>query len=314
MILAARVYRFRAPFRQQAASVFGEIAVGSHTGEWPHALDKCGDDTRELVEAFERVAEREQLDLAGPLSELGHVNDATPALWSRRLQLVADHPLGKRSSHGLGSRYVVPPEFLREQDAAVIHQYVDKLVAIGTNPDEMVVNRAGALAAAANVVDLLPSCKKKQLGNRLRPLTDQEIQISEADRFSASSLHSLSRFRVSLGSATHVRASAGWLLGRAATGSDECKLIVEVALAWVRSDDLDLQHTGALILTLPNLSTSNMPSAELATVLLQLSGRVASAAFDLACEGAGRGRPPLWERRDMAGWTDTAGRPAVALP
>ena len=50
------------------------------------------------------------------------------------------------------------------------------------------------------------------------------------------------------------------------------------------------------------------------TVLLQLSGRVASVAFDLACEGAGRGRPPLWERRAMAGWTDTAGRPAVALP
>ena len=86
MTLAARLYRFRSNFREQAASILGEMAFGSHTGAWSRALDECGDDTGELTEAFVRVAEREMLDLAGPLSDLGHVNEVTRALWSRRLQ------------------------------------------------------------------------------------------------------------------------------------------------------------------------------------------------------------------------------------
>ena len=94
MTLAARLYRFRPTFRQQAAAILGEMAIGSHTGEWSRALDECGDDTGELIEAFERISERENIDLAHSLSDLGHLTNGTRAVWLQRLQFVADHPLG----------------------------------------------------------------------------------------------------------------------------------------------------------------------------------------------------------------------------
>ena len=93
-MIAARVYRFRPSLRHRAASLLGEMAIGSHTGEWWSALGECGDDTDELVEAIERVAERERLDLADTLAELGHLTAATRTLWSQRLAFVAEHPLG----------------------------------------------------------------------------------------------------------------------------------------------------------------------------------------------------------------------------
>ena len=52
--LASRVYRFRARFREQAASVLAEIAVGVHTADWRRAIGACGDDTREIVGTLER--------------------------------------------------------------------------------------------------------------------------------------------------------------------------------------------------------------------------------------------------------------------
>ena len=264
MTLAARLYRFRPNFRKQAASVLGEMAVGSHTGEWSRALDECGDDTGELTEAFVRVAEREMLDLAGPLSDLGHVNEVTRALWSRRLQFVSDHPLGKRSGSAIGPRYDVPAEFLRELGSTASLQYVDKLVEIGSDDGQPVLNRAAALAAAANVVDLLSTSDREQVFRRVRPLAEQPIQISEMDEYNASTQRPLSRFRMSLGSATNVRTSAGLFLGRAATGRDECSVAMEIALDWVRSDDSVLQDTGAAILGLPNVSSCGSHSTELA--------------------------------------------------
>ena len=104
MTLAARLYRFRPTFRQQAAEILGEMAIGSHTGEWSRALDECGDDVGELIEAFERVSERENIDLAGVLSDLGHQTSGTRAVWLRRMQFVADHPLGQRTEHAIGPR------------------------------------------------------------------------------------------------------------------------------------------------------------------------------------------------------------------
>ena len=264
MTLAARLYRFRPNFRKQAASVLGEMAVGSHTGEWSRALGECGDDTGELTEAFVRVAEREMLDLAGPLSDLGHVNEVTRALWSRRLQFVSDHPLGKRSGSAIGPRYDVPAEFLRELGSTASLQYVDKLVEIGSDDGQPVLNRAAALAAAANVVDLLSTSDREQVFRRVRPLAEQPIQISEMDEYNASTQRPLSRFRMSLGSATNVRTSAGLFLGRAATGRDECSVAMEIALDWVRSDDSVLQDTGAAILGLPNVSSCGSHSTELA--------------------------------------------------
>ena len=264
MTLAARLYRFRPTFRQQAAAILGEMAIGSHTGDWSRALDECGDDTEELIEAFERVAERENINLASYLSDLGHLTSRTRAVWSQRLQFVTDHPLGQRTEHKIGPRYDVSIAFLREQSATVVLRYVDKLVAIGCDVGESVLNRAAALAAAANVVDTVSVSDKRRISGRVRPLVEQSIQISEADRFHDSTQHQLSRFRISLGSATDVRTSAGWLLASAATSPDECSAVVGFALGWVRLDEPTLQGAGADILTLPNLSCGTARCSELA--------------------------------------------------
>ena len=264
MTLAARLYRFRPNFRQWAASILGEMAIGAHTGEWSSALEGCGDDTGELIEAFEQVAERDNIDLARPLSDLRHLTAGTRALWLQRLQFVSDHPLGKRSGGPIGPRYDVPIEFLREQAPTVVHQYVDKLVAIGCDVDQPVLNRAAALAAAANVMDVVSTGQKRQVFGRVRPLAEQSIQISELDRYHANTQHPLSRFQISFGSETNARTSAGWLLARAATDLDECSAVMEIVLDWVRSDDSTLQGMGASILTLPNLSSGIARSSELA--------------------------------------------------
>lgn len=264
MTLAARLYRFRPDYRKQAASILGEMAIGSHTGAWARALDECGDDTGELIEALIRVAEREMLDLAGPLSDLGHMNEATRALWSARLQFVSDHPLGKRSGGAIGPRYDVPAEFLTELESTASLQYVDKLVSIGSDDGELVLNRGAALAAAANAVDLLSDSDREQVFRRVLPLAKEPVKLSEMDEYQARTQHPLSRFCISLGSATDVRTSAGWLLARAAVSRGDCTAVVEIALNWVRSDDSILQATGASILTLPNVSYFAPRSSELA--------------------------------------------------
>lgn len=263
--LASRIYRFRTQFRERASSVIGEIAVGVNTSEWRHAIDECGDDTRELVETLERISEREQLDLAVPFSDLGHLNQATRARWSSRLQSVTSHPLGRRSRHGIGSNYEVPTDYLEEQPTEVVHQYVDKLVAIGSNSDEMCANRAAAFAAAADSAGLLSVDKKEQLSEQVRPFASEVIQISETDQFSAASLHPLNRFRISFGNVTEVRAAAGWLLGQAATNSEEYAEVVRIAVAWLRSEVPRLQRVGALLLTLPHVAARGVPISELAT-------------------------------------------------
>ena len=262
MTIAARLYQFRPTFRQRVASILGEMAVGAHTAAWSRALDECGDDKRELIEAFERVAEREELDLAGPLSYLGHLTAATHALWSQRLQSVADHPLGKRSNYTIAPRYNVPVGFLRNQDSAVVLRYVEKLVAIGSDDGELALNRVAAFGAAADVIEVLSNDEKSQFFGGVRPLVEQTVAISESDQYHANSQHPLSRFRVNFGSATDVRGSAGWFLGRAATAPEECAFAVENAVEWLRSDDPTLQHTGASILSLPNISSSEVPRDE----------------------------------------------------
>ena len=262
-ILAARLYRFRPALRQRAAAILGEMATGVHTNDWVRALNECGEDVGELIAAFERVARREGVDLAGPLSDLGHLNDATRALWSSRLRFVAEHPLGQRSEYKLLSRYDVPPNFLREQSAEVVHRYVDKLVAIGGNSHEAIINRAEALRSATNGVNLLPADSKSALFGTVLPLTDQRLSVSELDRYQASTQHPLSRFQFAFGTATDVRAAAGWLLGRVATSPNECSAVTTIALDWSRSENPILQQHGALLLTFPNLSADAMLRKEL---------------------------------------------------
>ena len=262
MILAARLYQFRPAFRQRAAAILGEMALGSHTGEFSRALRECGDDRSDLVEAFDRVAGRENADLAGPMSELTS-NAATRALWSRRLQFVEDHPVGRRAKHTLGARYEIPSVFLEEQDVSVIQRYVDKLVAIGSNQDEMNINRQASLFAAGDVIDLLAADERRRLFSCVRPMTDPAVQISEADQYHSRSQHPLSRARISLGSSANVRAAAGWLLGRAATDRDQRAPVVDMAIEWIRSDNKTLQDSAASLLTLPNLSSNKVQIAEL---------------------------------------------------
>ena len=264
MTIAARLYRFRPTFRQQAAAILGEMAVGAHTGAWARALNACGDDKRELIKAFERVAEREKLDLAMPLSNLEHLTAATDALWAKRLQSVADHPLEERSNFKVSPRFDVPGKFLGKQDSAVALRYVDKLVAIGFNEDELVVNRTAAFNAAAYVIDGFSRDAKSKIYERMRSFMEQPVRISDLDQYQIRTQHPLSRSQVNFGSDANVQGAAGWLLGRTATEPEECSFIVKVAVDWVCSDDPTLQHYGASILTLPNLSSNEMQSAELA--------------------------------------------------
>ena len=264
LTLAARLYRFRPAFKKPVAAIFAEMANGSHTGDWTRALQECGDDTGELIKAFQQVAERDGLNLAGSLEVLGHVTASTRAKWSQRIRYVDEYALGKRSGGPIGPHFGVPADFLREQDAEVISKYVDKLVMIGCDDGELALNRRSALAAAANAIDVLQRDDKRRIFGRVWPLVEQPIQISEMDRFDASTQHPLSRFRISFGSAADVRTSAGWLLARSATGPDECTVTMQIALNWVRSDDTALQKTGASMLTLPNLTLSDVPASEMA--------------------------------------------------
>ena len=264
MTIAARLYRFRPTFRQQAASILGEMAVGLHLPEWSRALGTCGDDKRELIKAFERVAEREKLDLSRPLSDLEHLTAATDALWSQRLQSVFDHPLEERSNFKVSPRFDVPGKFIGKQDSAVALRYVDKLVAIGFNEDELVVNRTAAFNAAAYVIDGFSRDAKSKIYERMRSFMEQPVRISNLDQYQIRTQHPLSRSQINFGSDANVQGAAGWLLGRTATGPEECSFIVKVAVDWVCSDDPTLQHYGASILTLPNLSSNEMQSAELA--------------------------------------------------
>ena len=233
--------------------------------EWSRsAQGTCGDDKRELIKAFERVAEREKLDLARPLSDLEHLTAATDALWSQRLQSVFDHPLEERSNFKVSPRFDVPGKFLGKQDSAVALRYVDKLVAIGFNEDELVVNRTAAFNAAAYVIDGFSRDAKSKIYERMRSFMEQPVRISDLDQYQIRTQHPLSRSQINFGSDANVQGAAGWLLGRTATEPEECSFIVKVAVDWVCSDDPTLQHYGASILTLPNLSSNEMQSAELA--------------------------------------------------
>lgn len=263
LTLAARLYRFRPAFKKQASSILAEMSIGSHTGDWSRALYECGEDTGELAEAFQRVAEREGTDQAGPLSDLGHVVAPTRTIWAQRLQYVDDYILGERSSHPIGADFGVPEDFLRQQQPEVLWNYVDKLVSIGCDVDELAINRASALAAAASATEVLQTVQKRRIFERVHSLVERPIPISEVDRFHASTQHPLSRFQVSFGDAIDVQKSVGWVLGKSATGPEECAAAVKIALEWVRSGDEALQGTGASILCLPNLTSEPASILEL---------------------------------------------------
>ena len=263
-LLAGRLYRFRPALRSRAASVLAEMAVGGHTSDWVQALDECGEDLHELVAAFERVAEREGTDLAGPFSELGYLNTATRTLWANRLQFVEQHALGERSEYSLLSRYDVPKDFLEEQEAESVDRYVQKLVAIGSDRHEAIVNRAAALDSAATAAELLASDRRRGLFGVIRPLADPETKVSDPDEYQAGTSHPLSRFRISLGNVADIRATALHFLARSAIEPEERSEVMEIAQSWLGEESEVLQRMGAGVLTLPHLSSPELQSTDLA--------------------------------------------------
>ncbi|MXY87967.1 MAG: hypothetical protein F4Y92_03820 [Dehalococcoidia bacterium] len=263
-MVAARVYRFRPTLRTRAAAILGQMAVGAHTGDWGRALRECGEDIDELVETLEGVAEDREIDLAGPLSDLGHLNTATRALFSKRLRFVDDHPLGARQSLALYVRYDIPLGFLREQGDSVAQEYVGKLLAIGANPNEAIVNRSAALESAAAVVELLPDDKKSAIFASVWPLTATGTEVSERDQDLATTMHPLNRIRLAFGSVTDLRVAALRLAAGTAVETSEREAVLETAWGWVRSGDGALQQGGAAVLTIRDISGSGAGSAELA--------------------------------------------------
>ena len=263
-MVAARIYRFRPALRRGAAAILGQMAVGSHTNDWARALRECGEDVDELIKAFESTAEDRETDLAGVLSDLGHLNAATLSLYSKRLRFVDDHPLGARQRLELYVRYDIPLSFLREQGDSVTQRYVEKLVAIGRNPDEAIVNRSAAFESAAAVVDLLPDDKRSAIFAVVRALSESGTEVSDVDQHHARTLHPLSRVRLAFGSVTDVRVAAFWLLARTAVEATERDMVLEMAWSWIRSSDDSLQEGGATALSLRDISVTGDGSAELA--------------------------------------------------
>ncbi len=262
-LVAARLYRFQPAFRRRAASVLAEMAAGN-SNDLVRALYECGDDLGELVAALERIAEREGRDQSWLLSDLGHPNAGTRALWSNRLQFVAQYPLGKRSEHTLGSRYDVPAQFLEEQGSEVVNRYIQKVVAIGGNCHEPNTNRVSALGSAAIVVELLSADRKRELFAIVKPLTDPETRVSAVDEYGAGTLHPLSRFRISFGTSADVRAAAFRVLAHSAVGPEDRADVVAMARRWLGAELEVLQRTGATVLSLPHLSSTDVRGTDLA--------------------------------------------------
>ena len=244
--------------------MLAEMAVGGHTNDWVRALDECGEELHELIAAFERVAGREGTDLAGPLSDLEHLNAATRRLWSNRLQFVEEHPLGERSEYSLLSRYDVPRQFLKEQEGEVADRYVQKLVEIGSDRHEAIVNRAAALGAAAAALELLSTDRRGELFEVVRPLTDPETRVSELDEYQTGTSHPLSRFQISLGNVADIRAAALHFLARSVIEPGERSDVVETALSWLGAESGVLQQTAAAVLTLLHLEGYDVRSVDLA--------------------------------------------------
>ena len=257
-MVAVRLYRFRPAFRKRAASVLAEMAVSGLESNLVKAFGACGTDLGELVVAFERVTEREGHDLSGPLSNLGHLNSATRKLWTNRLQFVERYRLGKRTEHTLGPRYDIPKRFLEEQDSDVVNRYIQKLIAIGSNCHEPNMNRATALESASFVVELLSADRKRELSGIVKPLTDPETEISAVDEYEAGTRHPLSRFRISSPVVADVRAAALRVLARSAVEQEDRADVVAMAQQWLGTEPEILQQTGAVVLTLPDLSSPDV--------------------------------------------------------
>ena len=263
-IVAARLYRFRPAFRRKCASVLAEMAICSIESDLEKAFSACGTDLGELATALECVAERERCDLAGPLSDMGHLNPATRMLWTNRLEFVEQYPLGKRSKHILNARYGIPARFLEEQDSKVVNQYIQKLVAISNNCHEPNMNRATALESVSRVVELLSPDRQKELFRIVKPLTDPETRVSAVDEYEVGTQHPLSRFQVSSATVANIQAAALRVLARSAVEPEDRVNVVAMARQWLGAEPKVLQQTAAMVLVLPDLSSPDVQITDLA--------------------------------------------------
>lgn len=262
--VTARLYRYRRRWRGHAAEILAERLTGARTNDWWQGLRECGAETEPLAAAIERIVARTGVNLDEALAELGHLSESTRAYWSERLKHVAEHPTGPMKSQILGEDFGVPKQFLEEQAAEANGQYVSKLVAMANSSHVHVTNRAGALLAGGNVVDLLPADQRTSLFEAVWPLVDPDVELSEYKRHHADTDHPLSRVRISTSGAAGLRLAAGWFLGRSAVTEEQRAVAISLAKSWLCSEEQSFQNRGAVLLSQPNLASHGVRGAELA--------------------------------------------------
>ncbi|MCY3569719.1 MAG: hypothetical protein OXH19_00070 [Chloroflexi bacterium] len=262
--VAASLYRFRPSWRERAAEILAERLLGAKTNDWWQATGDYGPETNALVEVIERVADRTSVSLDEALANLGHLSESTRDLWSERLEYVAEHPTGPMRSQKIGDDFEVPRVFLVEQSPVTIVRYVSKLVALANSLHVHSANRARALRAGGNVVDMLPEEQRLSLFREVEPLVAPDVKLSENERHEADTDHPLSRVRIRMGGADGLRLAAGWFLARVAISEEQRAIVISLAKAWLWSLERQFQNRGAIMLSQPNLAGHGLRGAELA--------------------------------------------------
>lgn len=258
------LYRFRAKWRAQASEILAERLIGARTNDWWEVTSECGPETEALVEAIERVADRTSVNLDEALANLNHLSESTRVFWLKRLEYVAEHPVGPLKTQKIGDDFEVPRPFLEEQNVEAIVQYVNKLVALANSLHVHAVNRAGALRVGGNVVDMLPEEQRRSLFKAVQPLVGPDVELSEHERNDADTDHLLSRIRISMGGADGLRLAAGWFLARAAATDEQRAIVISLAKEWLWSAEQQFQNRGAVLLSQQNLAGHGIHGVELA--------------------------------------------------
>lgn len=261
---AARLYRFRLRWREQAAEILAERLTGARTNDWRRGIRECGAKGGTLAAAIERTANQTGINLDEALAELEHLSESTRTYWSERLRYVAEHPTGPMTSQTIGEDFGVPRLFLKEQDMEAVVQYVGKLVELASSSHVHSTNRAGALRAGGNVVDMLPEEQRLSLFNAVQPLVSPDVELSEHERHDADTDHPLSRVRIRIGGADGLHLAAGWFLARAAANEEQRALAISLAKEWLCSEEREFQNRAAVLLSQPNLAGHGIKSRELA--------------------------------------------------
>ena len=103
---------------------------------------------------------------------------------------------------------------------------------------------------------------KGELFEVVRPLTEPETSTSELDEYQSSTMHPLSRVRISFGNVAGVRAAALSFLARSAMEAEQRSYVVATAFRWLGAESEPLQRTGSAVLTLPHMESPDLTGAD----------------------------------------------------